>query len=114
MGDHTPGSDNNVVPYGNPGKYLSPRAEPDIIANRYRFVEHEPSVTLIGDQGMAGGMEAATGTDQNMIPEYDLSTVKDSHAMIGEELLPDFDIISIVAPERGIDIDPLPYLPEKF
>ena len=114
MGDHTPGSDNNVVPYGNPGKYLNPRAEPDIIANRYRFVEHEPSVTLIRKQGVAGGMEAATGTDQNMIPEYDLPSVQDSHAVIGEELLPDFDIISIVAPERGIDIDPRPYLPEEF
>ena len=63
MSDHTSGSDNNVIPYGNPGKDLHPGTEPDVITNRYRFIENEPAISLISDQWVAGGMEAATRAD---------------------------------------------------
>ncbi len=114
MSNHTSGSDNDIVPYGYPGKDLNPGTKPDVTTNCNRFIEHKPSVALISEQGMAGGVEAATGTDHNMIPEFDLSTIQDSHTVIGEEILPDLDIIPIVAPEWGIDVDPLSYLPEEF
>lgn len=114
MSNHTPGSHDDIVPYRDPWKDLDPGTEPDVVTNSDRLVEHKPSVALIREQRVAGRMESATGTDQNMIPEDNLASVQDSHAMIGEEILPDLDIIPIVTPERRIDIDPLTYLAKQL
>ena len=63
MSNHTPGSHDDIVPYRDPWKDLDPGAEPDVVTNSYRFVEDEPAIPLISDQGMACGMEAATRAD---------------------------------------------------
>ena len=49
-----------------------------------------------------------------MISEYDFPSVKDSHPMIGEELLSNLYVVPVVTPERRVDVDPLPYLPEEL
>ena len=72
MCDHTSGSDDDVVPYGNPRKDLNSRTEPDIITNRYWFIEHKPAIPLIRKQGMASGMEAATAAQNPPLMKFRL------------------------------------------
>ena len=58
-------------------------------------------------------MEAASGTDEDVIAEPHFGTVEDSGVVVGEKIVARLYVVSVVAPQRRHDTAPLTDMAEQ-
>ena len=106
------GSDDNVTPDCDAGHDLDAGAEPDIITDFDRPCVFKPGIASREINRMTCGVEAAVGCNKYVIPECYPCSVQYCDIKVGEEIVADFNVISIVTVERRADGEVLTGLAE--
>ena len=60
----------------------------------------QPGLALFRIDGMPGGREAAVRSDEHMVPERHSGAVGGDQVVVGVKVIPDGDVVSVIAPER--------------
>ena len=63
---------------------------------------------------MAGRQEGAARADEYIVSENDFRTVQQGNAVVGKEILTQFDIVAVVAPDGRIEEEVFSGFPEEF
>ena len=96
-------SDDNIATNRHAGHDLNAGAEPDIISDFDRPGVFESGIAPREINRMACSVETAVRCDKYIISECNPCSVEDRNIKVGEEIVADFNVISIVAVERRAD-----------
>ena len=64
---------------------------------------HDACVALVGQQGVADGVEPHVGTDEDVVPDRHGGFVEDRQVEVADEMVADRDLLPEVAVERDVD-----------
>lgn len=105
LGDDAAGPDDGAFPDGDAGKDGDTSANPAIVLDDDglgifpvgpRAVLFLIGIPFHGKKGMEGGVEGDVGTDEDIVPNRDFGAVEDGEVEIGEEVLSDRRVLSVV------------------
>ena len=108
FGDDASGSNDTVVSDGHSRQYTDFCPDPYIVTDSYRMCIFKAFVPLFHIKRMAGRVKSAVRSYEYIVSEPDRCPIQNDAVDIGKEILPDFDIIAIVAVEGLFYLEILP------
>ena len=93
--------DYRVIANGHPGKDTGLRTDPYVIADSHGKSVFQTFITLLYVKRVAGGIDAYVRGDECVIADTNFRSIQDNEIHVGEEIIPNLDIIAIIALERG-------------
>ena len=104
MSNDTSGTNDNIVSYGNAGKYLHATAKPDVIANMDGLGGFHVGSPQVCIQRMQGGVEAALRGNFYIVTENDLAGVHNDSVVVDKEPVAGFHVFAEAEVHRGLHI----------
>ena len=101
--DDAPGADHRVVADRHALHHHRVAPDPDVVADGNGQRTHDARVALVGQQGVADGVEPHVGTDEDVVPDRHGGLVEDRQVEIADEMVADRDLLPEVAVERAVD-----------
>ena len=98
--------DDGPVSDGDAGHHLDAGTDPDVAAHPDGMGILQSLVPLRRRQGVAGGVKAALGADEHVVPKGHAAGVQNDAAVVHVKIPPHGDIDAVVAPEGRLDPQP--------
>ena len=96
-------SDYYITPDRNAGHHMDACANPNIVAYCDRISIFQSLVSPDMVNGMACRIKSTARRNEHIVPKSDFCPIQYHKVMVGIEILPHLDIVTIVAPEWGCD-----------
>ena len=97
------GADDRVVPDADAGQDHDVSADPDVVPDRHVDSVLIERVSRGRVERVSGGINGDVRGELAVVADPHFAHVQDRAVVIGEEILPDFDVFSVIAVERRVD-----------
>lgn len=111
---HTAAADDDIIADSHAWHHLYTCAEPDVVSHRDGVGIFKALIAALKVDGVACRVESAVRSDKNIVTEGHVPAVEDDEVVVGIEVFTHTDVIAVITPEGGCDIDVFPHLPEKL
>lgn len=107
MGDDGAGAYDRVAANRDTWQHRDIAAKPYVVAHMDGFGPLDAGVASLDVDGMDGRVEAAVGTNKDVVAKGHLSLVEDGEVEVGKEMFAQLDVTTVVAMQRHIDVQAL-------
>ena len=97
------GADDRPVANRDAGQKDAATPDPDVVADRNRLAVLGSGGSSHRVERMGVGVDLDTRSKEDLIANRDRADIEDDTAEVGIEILPDPDVISVIATEGGFD-----------
>lgn len=101
--DNRAGSDHRVAANRDTRIDDGMASDPDMVSDVHRAGGFEPRRPFRRIEGMSGGEDGDPRPDEAVVADSYLRAVQDDQVVVRIKMIADVDIVSVVAPEGGLD-----------
>jgi hypothetical protein len=104
LSHNTPGTDDRIIANGYTRQYYRVRADPNVIADAYRYIELCHSFTLFRLNGVSGSGQGDIGAEHNVIANKDMGVVDQRQIKVGIDTATQMGVLAPIGVQRGFDV----------
>ena len=97
-------ADDDVVADADPGVDGDVGPDPDVVADMDGLAEFQLHVPHVLVDWVAGGVDADSRGQKDVVPDIDVAYVEDDQIVIGVEVFANVDMAAVIAMERRLDV----------
>ena len=114
LGDDRSGGNHDVAADVHASGYDAVAADPHVIADRDGLADRQPLAPALWLHRMARRGDERARSHHAVVPEGHRRSVEDGHVKVCREVPAHADVLAVIAVESGLDVQPVPSLPEQL